>query len=164
MDERQHLPLWRVSKYRRGHPTGGFLMQPFTLTRPGDVDTAVAVAAAEPLSAFVAGATELANWMKDGIQSPSHLLDINTLPLSDIDVHADAVRLGALARMSDVAAHPIVRRAYPVVSEALELAASPQIRNMAPWRATCSSAPAVRTSARPRSRVTSASRAPAARR
>lgn len=39
-------------------------MQPFTLTRPSDVDSAVAFTAAEPLAAFVAGATELANWMK----------------------------------------------------------------------------------------------------
>src|SRR6267143_6927500 len=99
-------------------------MKPFAYLRASDVDAAVAEAAAEPGAAFIAGATELANWMKDGIQSPSQLVDINRLPLAEIIVRADGVRLGALARMSDVAALPGVRQAYPVLSEALELGAS----------------------------------------
>jgi xanthine dehydrogenase YagS FAD-binding subunit len=105
-------------------------MKPFAYTRPGNVDDAIATAASESGAAFIAGATELANWMKDGIQSPARLIDINSLPLSEIVVQADGLRLGALARMSDVAAEPAVRRAYPVLSEALERGASPQIRNM----------------------------------
>jgi xanthine dehydrogenase YagS FAD-binding subunit len=105
-------------------------MNPFTYTLASDIGAAVAEAAAEPGAAFVAGATELANWMKDGIETPSHLIDINRLPLTEIDVSADGLRLGALARISDVAALPAVRRAYPVLSEALELGASAQIRNM----------------------------------
>jgi xanthine dehydrogenase YagS FAD-binding subunit len=105
-------------------------MNPFTYTRASDVGGAVAEVAAEPGAAFIAGATELANWMKDGIQTPTHLVDINPLPLSEIIVRADGLRLGALARMSDVAAAPGVRQAYPVLAEALELGASPQIRNM----------------------------------
>jgi xanthine dehydrogenase YagS FAD-binding subunit len=105
-------------------------MNPFSYTRASDIGAAVATVAVEPGAAFVAGATELANWMKDGIQSPSHLIDINPLPLSEMVVRADGLRLGALARMSDVAALPAVRRAYPVLSEALELGASAQIRNM----------------------------------
>jgi len=105
-------------------------MKPFAYLRASDVDAAVAEAAAEPGAAFVAGATELANWMKDGIQSPTHVVDINALPLSEIIMHADGLRLGALARMSDVAARPDVRQACPVLSEALELGASAQIRNV----------------------------------
>ena len=105
-------------------------MNPFTYTQVCEVGTAVAEVAAEPGAAFVAGATELSNWMKDGIQNPSQLVDINALPLSEIVVSAEALRLGALARMSDVARLPEVRRAYPVLSEALELGASAQIRNM----------------------------------
>lgn len=105
-------------------------MNPFTYTRTNDVGTAVARVAAEPGAAFVAGATELANWMKDGIQSPTELVDINALPLTEISVRPDGVQIGALARMSDVAALPGVRQAYPVLAEALELGASPQIRNM----------------------------------
>jgi xanthine dehydrogenase YagS FAD-binding subunit len=105
-------------------------VNPFTYTLAIDIDAAVAQMAGEPGAAFVAGATELANWMKDGIQSPTLLIDINALPLNEIIVSADGLRLGALARMSDVAATPAIRRAYPVLSEALELGASPQIRNM----------------------------------
>jgi len=41
------------------------------------------------------------------------------------------IRIGALARMRDVAEHPAVERALPVVSQALLASASPQVRNMA---------------------------------
>jgi xanthine dehydrogenase YagS FAD-binding subunit len=105
-------------------------MRPFTYARASDVGAAVAQVAAEPGATFVAGATELANWLKLGIQAPTHLVDINALPLSEIAVRPDGLRLGGLARMSDVAAHPEIRRAYPVLSEALERGASAQIRNM----------------------------------
>src|SRR6266849_5247377 len=130
VDERQHLPLRRLSQHRRGDSRGGSLMKPFAYTRATSVDAAIATAGSESGAAFIAGATELANWMKDSIQSPSRLIDINSLPLSEIVAQADGLRLGALARMSDVAAEPAVRRAYPVLSEALERGASPQIRNM----------------------------------
>jgi xanthine dehydrogenase YagS FAD-binding subunit len=69
--------------------------------------------------------------MKDGIAAPRRLIDINALPLAHIESGSRGLRLGALARMSDVAAHPGVRRAYPAIAEALELSASPQLRNMA---------------------------------
>jgi xanthine dehydrogenase YagS FAD-binding subunit len=64
---------------------------------------------------------------------PERLLDINALPgMAEIDVLADGgVRIGALARMSDVAADIDVRRRFPVIAEALLFAASGQLRNMA---------------------------------
>lgn len=105
-------------------------MMPFSYSRASDVGAAVAEVAAEPGATFVAGATELANWMKIGIQAPTHLVDINALPLSEIAVRQDGLRLGGLARMSDVAATPAIRQGYPVLSEALERGASAQIRNM----------------------------------
>ena len=105
-------------------------MKPFSYSRASDVGAAVAEVAAEPGATFVAGATELANWMKIGIQAPTHLVDINALPLSEIAVRQDGLRLGGLARMSDVAATPAIRQGYPVLSEALERGASAQIRNM----------------------------------
>src|SRR5262245_51590938 len=87
VDERQHLPLRRLPEHRRGHPAGCRgepVMRPFTYSRASDVGAAVAQVAAEPDAAFVAGATELANWMKIGIQTPTHLVDINALPLAEI--------------------------------------------------------------------------------
>jgi xanthine dehydrogenase YagS FAD-binding subunit len=105
-------------------------MQTFSYSRASDVGAAVAEVAARPGATFVAGATELANWMKLGIESPTLLVDINALPIGDIVVQPDGLWLGGLARMSDVAAAPAVRQAYPVLVEALERGASAQIRNM----------------------------------
>jgi xanthine dehydrogenase YagS FAD-binding subunit len=105
-------------------------MKPFTYSRPGRIGTAVAEVDADPGAAFIAGATELSNWMRDGIQRPTRLVDINSLPLGGIEVREDRLRLGALARISDVAAFPRVRQMYPVLAQALDQSASPQIRNM----------------------------------
>jgi xanthine dehydrogenase YagS FAD-binding subunit len=104
-------------------------MHPFVFSRASSLDAAL-VSAAEGAT-FVAGGTELLNWMKEGIASPMRLIDINALPLVDIRVDADGLHIGALARMSDVAANTDVRAAFPAIAEALELSASPQLRNMA---------------------------------
>jgi xanthine dehydrogenase YagS FAD-binding subunit len=71
--------------------------------------------------------------MKDRAALPAHLLDINGLSnMAAIDALPDGgLRIGALARMSDVAAHMEVRRRFPVIVEALLFAASGQLRNMA---------------------------------
>ncbi|MBA3259209.1 MAG: FAD binding domain-containing protein, partial [Gemmatimonadales bacterium] len=106
-------------------------MDPFSYERIDDPEAAVAAIARDPEAAFIAGGTELLNWMKERIATPRRLLDINALPLAGIEVRGSALRLGALARMSDVAAHPEVRRRIPAVARALELSASPQLRNMA---------------------------------
>ena len=106
-------------------------MDPFSYERVGDVETAVAAIARDPGAAFIAGGTELLNWMKERIATPRRLLDINDLPLGAVELTGSTLRLGALARMSDVAAHPEVRRRIPAVARALELSASPQLRNMA---------------------------------
>src|SRR5690349_19174886 len=81
----------------------------------------------------LAGGTTLIDLMKLDVMRPQGLVDINSLSgsWSEIDVEGGNLRLGALARMSDVAAHPEVQKHYPVVSDSLKLAASPQLRNMA---------------------------------
>jgi xanthine dehydrogenase YagS FAD-binding subunit len=106
-------------------------MLPFTYQRMADPQSVIVALAADPDAACIAGGTELLNWMKDGIVAPRRLIDINDLPLNQIEVGPRGLRLGAMARMSDVAAHPAVRRTYPAIAEALELSASPQLRNMA---------------------------------
>jgi xanthine dehydrogenase YagS FAD-binding subunit len=92
---------------------------------------AVAALAAEPGARLIAGGTELVNLMKEHIAEPALLVDISRLPLTGIEAGPEGLRIGALARMSDVAAHPAVRRHYPAIAQALELSASPQLRNMA---------------------------------
>src|ERR1700757_2605551 len=83
--------------------------------------------------ALIAGGTDLLGLIKDGAALPERLLDINGLPdMGRIEASPDGgLRLGALARMSDVAADLEVRRRYPVIAESLLFAASGQLRNMA---------------------------------
>lgn len=108
-------------------------MHPFTLSRAEDPATAVAAHAEDPRLAFIAGGTDLLGLMKDRAALPERLLDINGLPdMARIEALPDGgLRIGALARMSDVAAHPEVRERFPVIAEALLFAASGQLRNMA---------------------------------
>jgi xanthine dehydrogenase YagS FAD-binding subunit len=97
-------------------------MRPFELTAPATVEAAVA----SP-GTFLAGGTTLVDLMKLDVLTPRHVLDINELPLRGIDTDG-GLRIGALERMSDIAAHPGV---YPMISRALLLSASQQLRNMA---------------------------------
>lgn len=97
-------------------------MRPFELTAPATVEAAVASS-----GTFLAGGTTLVDLMKLNVLTPQHVLDINELPLRGIDT-SDGLRIGALERMSDIARHPGV---YPVISRALLLSASQQLRNMA---------------------------------
>src|SRR5437867_6108431 len=108
-------------------------MHPFLLASANDAATAIAAHAADPDLAYIAGGTDLIGLMKDRAALPERLLDINTLPnMARIEALPDGgLRIGALARMSDVAAHPAVRQRCPVIAESLLFAASGQLRNMA---------------------------------
>jgi xanthine dehydrogenase YagS FAD-binding subunit len=108
-------------------------MHPFELSRPTDISAAIAAHARDAHLAFIAGGTDLIGLMKDGVTLPERLLDINRLPdLAQIEALPDGgLRIGALARMSEVAADPHVRSRFPVIVESLLFAASGQLRNMA---------------------------------
>src|SRR5919106_5477595 len=101
-------------------------MHPFTLSRADDPATAIAAHARDPQLAFIAGGTDLIGLMKDRAALPERLLDINALPdMAGGEKRADGgLRIGALARMSDVAADAEGRRPFPVIAEALLFAAS----------------------------------------
>ena len=108
-------------------------MHPFALSRADDLAKAIAAHAMDGQVAFIAGGTDLLGLMKDRAALPERLLDINGLPdLARIEALPDGgLRIGALARMSDVAADMEVRRRFPVIAESLLFAASGQLRNMA---------------------------------
>jgi len=108
-------------------------VHPFALSRADDPANAIAAHAHDPQLAFIAGGTDLIGLMKDGAALPERLLDINSLPnMARIEVlPRGSVRIGAHARMSDVAANTEVRQRFPVVAEALLFAASGQLSNMA---------------------------------
>lgn len=117
-------------------------MRPFLYQRATDPETAVralgaAAAANVPLTQAraqpLAGGTTLIDLMKLDVMRPAAIVDINPLARSwsAIETKGDGVRLGALAKMSDVAAHDDIQRNYPVIANSLKLAASAQLRNMA---------------------------------
>jgi len=105
-------------------------MNPFRYERALDVDHAVR--AAGQGGRFIAGGTNLLDLMKENVERPRRLVDINHLNLDQIEPLPDGgLRIGALARNADLAGHPRVLRQYPLLSSALMAGASPQLRNMA---------------------------------
>ena len=82
---------------------------------------------------FLAGGTTLIDLMKLDVLTPKRVVDLNPLESqhSAIEASAAGLRLGALARMAGVADNSMIRRDYPVIAQALQFAASAQIRNMA---------------------------------
>ena len=105
-------------------------MQPFTLSTPGSLDTALAAAAGVDTK-YIAGGTDLVQLMKDWVERPNHLVDLDGLPFDRIEFNDEGAHIGALVRLSDAADHVELRRRWPVIAEALLASASPQLRNMA---------------------------------
>jgi xanthine dehydrogenase YagS FAD-binding subunit len=107
-------------------------MNPFTYTRAADPQQAINGVAGKPSAKFLGGGTNLIDLMKMGVETPNALIDINRLVLSKIEELPDGgVRIGALVRNSDLAAHPLIVQRYRVLSQALLAGASPQLRNLA---------------------------------
>ena len=116
-------------------------MRPFSYSRAADTQAAVRLAAQPnarggPTTApvqFLAGGTNIIDFMKLGSWEADGLVDINDLQREHGAIQAgpQGLRLGALVRMSQAADHPAINRDYPVIAETLKLAASAQIRNMA---------------------------------
>jgi xanthine dehydrogenase YagS FAD-binding subunit len=107
-------------------------MRPFTYARAADVDSAIATVREHRDSAFLAGGTTEVDLVRQNVLRPGLLVDINDLPLNRVeDLPEGGLRIGALARMSDVAQAAGVVARFPVISQALLLGASAQLRNMA---------------------------------
>ncbi len=114
-------------------------MRPFSYERATDLAQAVRLGQrtgqgqTDAPVQFLAGGTTLFDLMKLDVMVPDHLVDLTPLRADHaaITPGEDGLHLGALARMSHVAAHPVVRSDYPVLAESLQLAASAQLRNMA---------------------------------
>ncbi len=106
-------------------------MKPFTYTRATNPQGAVRAVAQEQTAKFIAGGTNLIDLMKEGVEQPDRLVDINRLELTHIEERDGGLRLGALAKNSDTANHRLVRERYPLVSQSILAGASPQLRNAA---------------------------------
>ena len=113
-------------------------MQLFEILTAGSVSEAVKAQAASTTAQqgapirFIAGGTNLVDFMKLNVETPRQLIDINGLPLDQIErVPNGGLKIGALARNSDVAHHEAVQAGYPVLSQAILAGASTQLRNRA---------------------------------
>jgi xanthine dehydrogenase YagS FAD-binding subunit len=106
-------------------------MKPFKYTRATDAAAAVQTVMTSPNAHFIGGGTNLLDLMREGVESPSELVDISSLKLNQIRVANGGVSIGALAKNADTANHPLIRRDYPLLTQAILAGASPQIRNMA---------------------------------
>ena len=109
-------------------------MQPFSYVRASDV--VGAVRACTPDAKYLAGGTNLLDLMKEGVERSAALVDVTRLTLTHIgpcpsEPDGAALSIGALAKNSDTANHPLVRRRFPLLSQAILAGASAQIRNMA---------------------------------
>ena len=105
-------------------------MNRFSYSKPQQVTDAI-----QQLSdtgRFIAGGTNLLDLMKENVTRPDQLVDINALPLREIETtQAGGLHIGALVKNSTVAYHPDVERVYPLLSQAILAGASAQLRNMA---------------------------------
>jgi xanthine dehydrogenase YagS FAD-binding subunit len=113
-------------------------MKTFQVNRPKDNGQAIATAAKTRTAQqgadirFIAGGTTLIDLMKLNVETPLNLIDLNRLPLDKIEATADGgLTIGATVRNSELAWHPLVRKNYQVLSEAILSGATVQIRNMA---------------------------------
>jgi len=105
-------------------------MQPFQYIRAEDEARAIAAGATRNAQ-FIAGGTNVVDLLRLEVMRPYTVVDITGLPLDFVRAEGKGLAIGALARNSEVAYHPLVVQRFPVLAEALLAGASPQLRNMA---------------------------------
>ena len=106
-------------------------MNRFSYVRTGDVAEAVREGRGAE-ARFLAGGTNLIDLMKENVERPTRLVDVNRLPLAAIEeLPGGGLRLGALATNADTAYDPRVEARYPLLASAILAGASPQLRNAA---------------------------------
>ncbi len=107
-------------------------MEAFQFNQAKTVSSALEAVRSQTEAKFVAGGTTLVDLMKLNVETPKKVVDINSLPLTQIESTADGgLKIGAMVRNSDLAHDETVQQRYTVLSEALLSGASPQLRNMA---------------------------------
>ena len=104
-------------------------MRPFAYERAADAAGALAAMGAE--TRYLGGGTNLVDLMRLGVERPAGLVDVARLPGAVEGMPDGGLRIGASVANSDVAADPLVRERWPVLSQALLAGASGQLRNLA---------------------------------
>ena len=106
-------------------------MRPFDYVRATDPAAAARTVGANPQAKFLAGGTNILDLMKEDVERPNELVDLTRLGLAEIRAAGGGVSIGALAKNSDTANHPLIRKNYPLLTQAIVAGASAQLRNMA---------------------------------
>ena len=106
-------------------------MRPFKYVRASDATDATRAVALNPQAKFLAGGTNILDLMKEDVERPNELVDLTRLKLAEIKAAGSGVSIGALAKNTDTANHPLIRKNYPLLTQAIVAGASAQLRNMA---------------------------------
>jgi xanthine dehydrogenase YagS FAD-binding subunit len=105
-------------------------MNPFTYVLPSDVVDATRQGSAGGAK-YLGGGTNLVDLMREKIERPAILVDVSGLASTIVRTNNGGVLIGAAARNTAVAEHPVIRTLYPMLTRAIVAGASAQIRNMA---------------------------------
>lgn len=103
----------------------------FQFLRTSVIKTALGLVAKDPKATFIAGGTNLVDLMKRGVTAPEKLIDINQLPLKQIELKNNVLHIGAMVSNSALAENAIVKEKFPLLMLALQSGASAQLRNVA---------------------------------
>ena len=107
-------------------------MQPFKYSKASDVTATSGLLTANPKAKILAGGTNILDLMKEDVERPEELVDITNINLTEIKNRSGGgVSIGAIAKNTDTANHPLIRENFPLLAQAILSGASPQIRNMA---------------------------------
>lgn len=106
-------------------------MQPFKYTNAPTAAAALQALSLNTNAMFLGGGTNLLDLMKEHVAQPGELIDISGVALATIQRTTNGITIGALAKNSDTANHPMIRKEFPLLSQAILAGASAQIRNMA---------------------------------
>ena len=109
------------------------MMRAFEFTSPATPEQAFALLGANwNESEILAGGTDLLSLMKDDVVHPRRLVNVKSIQaLRGVAGNGDGLRIGALTTMGELADNANIIQKYPALAEALNEAASPQIRNVA---------------------------------
>lgn len=103
----------------------------FQYLRTTSAKSALALLLKDKNAKFIAGGTNLIDLMKRGVSAPEKLIDINHVPLKQIELVGDKIIIGALASNTAVAESELVKEKLPLLAMALNAGASAQLRNVA---------------------------------
>ncbi len=106
-------------------------MKAFEYVNPADTRSAVAaLTQAGDKGKVIAGGVDLLGEMKDYIETPDVVVNLKTIRGLDHISTDRGLRLGALARLTDIAGNEAIRSHYTALAEAAHVVGTPQIRNM----------------------------------